>query len=141
MQSGGCFSQSLKVSLAIFFHPGNTAEEAVRCSSLRHFDINIGCESFTSVSSGGGVKSKALFQPASVEVQPARSLSDSRQQIHLPSGASFTLHYPKSKKTPLLSDFYTDLLHKVTCAAGFSLNCASASVPCPSAAPVSHVLG
>lgn len=76
----------------------------------------------------------ALFQPASVEVQPARALGDSRRQIHLPSRASFTLHYPKFSKKTLLSDFY--LLPKIARAAGFSLTCASASV-----LPVSHVPG
>lgn len=52
----------------------------------------------------------ALFQTETLEVQPARAQSNSRQGVSLPSGASFTLHYPKSYIPPLPTFFPTSTL-------------------------------
>lgn len=87
------FHSFCKVLLAIFLHPGNKTEEVVPCSSLGTLILILVVR--VSEVSPWVVKSMALFQPASVEVQPARALSDSRRQIHLPTGAGFILHYPK----------------------------------------------
>lgn len=80
-----------------------------------------------------------FFQTVSIEVQPARALSDSRQGIHLLSSASFTSRYPvlHPASSHFLSNFYIDLC-KISRAAGFSLYCASASVH---AQVLSRILG
>lgn len=71
----------------------------------------------------------------SIEVQPARALSDSR--IHLPSGASFTLHYPVLHPISphFVSNFNIDL-PKILYAAGFSILCKCLSA-CLSSVPFS----
>lgn len=70
------FRSLCKVLLAVFLHPGNKTEEAVPCSSLGVLILILVVR--VSQATPRGVKSMALFQPASVEVQPARALSVSR---------------------------------------------------------------
>lgn len=65
-----------KIPLAIFFHPENKTEEAVPWSSLGTLILILVVR--VSQASPREVKSMALFQPAFVEVQPTRALSDSR---------------------------------------------------------------